>query len=172
MRYWFFEGLGDENVNNYISYDSVSQMQTNLGWRSPDQRKADARFCMLYTIVHDLVAIQLPPYFQQPSTMTRQSAPASSNSYFCELLQMLLPPTPRLLCNGTSYQPMLLFCLHCLSLVWQLGLLTTSYPRRNMPVFKPHLLLTSYTFICFSISLLHFLSSLFTFFHFSQSPCT
>ena len=29
-------------INNYSSYDSVSQMQTNLGWRSLDQRRADA----------------------------------------------------------------------------------------------------------------------------------
>ena len=65
-------------LNNYSynnSYDSVSQMQTNLGWRSLDQRRADARLCMLYTIVHGLVAIQLPPCFQQPSRMTHHSHP-------------------------------------------------------------------------------------------------
>ena len=56
-------------LNNYSSYDSVS----NLGWRSLDQRRTVARLCMLYTIVRGLVAIQLPPYFQQPSRMTRHS---------------------------------------------------------------------------------------------------
>ena len=123
-------------LNNYSSYDSVSQMQTDLGWRSLDQRRADARLCMLYTIKHGLVAIQFPPYYQQPSRMTRHShSLALRHSYFYELLQIL-----------------------CFSSVWQSGLLNTSYPRHNRPVltcFKPRLLLTSNTFICFPISLLH-----------------
>ena len=62
-------------LNIYSSYDSVSQMQTNLGWRSLDQKSPCARLCMLYTSVHGLVAIQLPLYFQQPSRMTRHSHP-------------------------------------------------------------------------------------------------
>ena len=48
-------------LNYYYSYDSVSQMQTNLGWRSVDQRRVDARLCMLNTIAHCLFAIQQPP---------------------------------------------------------------------------------------------------------------
>ena len=59
-------------LNNNSSYDSARQRQTNLGWRS---KRADAILCMLYTIVHGLVAIQLPPYFQQPSLMTGHSHP-------------------------------------------------------------------------------------------------
>ena len=85
-------------LDNYYSYDSVSQMQTNLGWRSLDQRRADARLCMLYTTAHGRIAIQ------QPSIALRQihtSVTFYKYSFF-----------PWLLCNGTSYQPMLLCCLH------------------------------------------------------------
>ena len=60
-------------LNNFSPYDSVSQMQLRLGWRSLDQRRADARLCMLYKIIHGRVA--LPPYFQQPARMTRHSHP-------------------------------------------------------------------------------------------------
>ena len=65
-----------QTLNNYMysSNDSISHKQY-LGWRSLDQRRADARLCMLYTIVHGLIAIQLPPYFQQPNRMNRHSHP-------------------------------------------------------------------------------------------------
>ena len=43
------------------------------GWRSPDQRRTDARFCMLYKITHGIVAIQIPSYFSQPRMATRHS---------------------------------------------------------------------------------------------------
>ena len=62
-------------LNNFSPYDSVSQMQSRLGWRSLDQRRADAQLCMLYKIIHGLVAVSLPPYFQQPERMTRHSHP-------------------------------------------------------------------------------------------------
>ena len=52
-------------LNNFSPYDSLSKMQLRLGWRSLDQRRADARLCMLYKIIHGLVAVSLPPHFQQ-----------------------------------------------------------------------------------------------------------
>ena len=60
-------------MNNYSSHSSVSQMQQQLGWQSLDQRRADARLCMLYKITHGLIAIEIPPYFEQPKAATRQS---------------------------------------------------------------------------------------------------
>ena len=61
--------------NSYSTYASVTQMQNELGLRSLEQRRADARVIMLFKIVHGLVAIPLPPYFEQPSRMTRHSHP-------------------------------------------------------------------------------------------------
>ena len=62
-------------VSNYSPYESVTDMQLSLGWRSLEQRRADVRLCMLYKIVHGIIAIPLPPYFQQPTRMTRPSHP-------------------------------------------------------------------------------------------------
>ena len=50
-------------------------MQNKPGLRSLEQRRADARVIMLFKIVHGLVAIPSPPYFEQPSRMTRHSHP-------------------------------------------------------------------------------------------------
>ena len=61
--------------NSYSTYASVTQMQNELGLRSLEQRRADARVIMLFKIVHGLVAIPLPSYFEQPSRMTRYSHP-------------------------------------------------------------------------------------------------
>ena len=61
--------------NSYSTYASVTQMQNELGLRSLEQRRADARVIMLFKIVHGLVAIPLPSYFEQPSRMTRHSHP-------------------------------------------------------------------------------------------------
>ena len=87
----------------------------------------------LYMIVRGLVAIQLPPYFQR-----LVSASSSPLIKFILLWTFTSTPffSPWLLCNETSYQPMLLCCLHRLNSVWQKGLLTTSYPRHNRPVFN------------------------------------
>ena len=53
--------------NSYSSYASVTQMQNQLGLRTLEQRRADARVIMLFKIIHGLVAIPLPQYFEQPS---------------------------------------------------------------------------------------------------------
>ena len=60
-------------LNNYSPYESVTDMQLSLGWRSLEQRRADAGLCMLYKIVHGIIAIPLPPYFKQPTRMIRHS---------------------------------------------------------------------------------------------------
>ena len=60
-------------MNNYSSYASVTDMQNKLCLRSLEQRRADAILIMLYKIIHRIVAIPLPSYFQQPLRMTRHS---------------------------------------------------------------------------------------------------
>ena len=57
-------------LNNFSPYDSVSQMQLRLGWRSLDQRRAAARLCMLYKIIQSSSRF-ITPYFQKPARMTR-----------------------------------------------------------------------------------------------------
>ena len=68
---WFREG----QLDGHKIPASVTQMQNELGLRSLEQRRADARVIMLFKIVHGLVAIPLPSYFEQPSRMTRHSNP-------------------------------------------------------------------------------------------------
>ena len=62
-------------TNDYSLYSSVTQMIISLGWRSLDQRRADARLIMFYKIVYGLVAIHLPTHVQRQVMMTRTMHP-------------------------------------------------------------------------------------------------
>ena len=57
--------------NDYSTYSSVTDMLSNLGWRSLENRHIDARLTMFYKIVYSLVAIALPSYFVHPEVYTR-----------------------------------------------------------------------------------------------------
>ena len=57
--------------NQFSPYESVTNMLSELGWRSLEDRRIDARLIMFYKIVHGYVAIQLPPYFDKPFRYTR-----------------------------------------------------------------------------------------------------
>lgn len=63
--------------NDYSPYSSVSGMLGDLGWRSLENRRYDARLAMFYKIVHGLVAIPVPSYFEQPKRYTRHMHPLS-----------------------------------------------------------------------------------------------
>ena len=59
-------------VRDYATASSVTSIIERLGWRSLEQRRSDARFSIMYKIIHQLVAIptdQLIP----PSRPTRHS---------------------------------------------------------------------------------------------------
>ena len=58
-------------THDYSSYSSVTQMINTLGWRSLEQRRADARLLTFYKIVHGLVEISLPTYIQRQIRITR-----------------------------------------------------------------------------------------------------
>ena len=58
----------------FSSYDSVSDMLGDLGWRSLEDRRTDSRLCLFYKIVHGLVAVPLPPYVVHTQVFTRHSA--------------------------------------------------------------------------------------------------
>ena len=60
-------------LNNYSTYASVTDMLSNLGWRSLQNRRSDARLCLFFKIVHGLVAVPLPPFVRHPTRAPRHS---------------------------------------------------------------------------------------------------
>ena len=50
---------------------STTEIVNNLGWRTLEQRRADARLCLFYKIVHGLVAVPLPDYIQPSNSISR-----------------------------------------------------------------------------------------------------
>ena len=58
-------------LNDYSSTSSVTDMLSNLGWRSLVNRHTNTRLTMFYKIVYTLVAIPLPSYFENPEVYTR-----------------------------------------------------------------------------------------------------
>ena len=60
-------------TNRYLSYDSVSAMLGNLGWRFLENRRYDSRLAMFYKIQYGLVAVPMPSYFERPKKITRHS---------------------------------------------------------------------------------------------------
>ena len=57
--------------DNYERLACVSDMIATLGWRSLEQRRADARLCLLYKIIHGLVAVPLPDYIKPNTRISR-----------------------------------------------------------------------------------------------------
>ncbi|MCG7869528.1 MAG: reverse transcriptase family protein, partial [Candidatus Thiodiazotropha taylori] len=64
--------------SDFDSRSSVTTMLNTLGWRSLEQRRADARLCLFYRIVYGLVAIPMPDYIQP---ITRDSSNCHSMAY-------------------------------------------------------------------------------------------
>ena len=56
---------------NYVRLASVTDMTETLGWRSLAQRRADARLCLFYKIIHGLVAVPLPSYIELNTRISR-----------------------------------------------------------------------------------------------------
>ena len=52
--------------NDYTTYSSVTEMMSNLGRRSLENRRYDAGLLMFYKIVYGLDAIPVPSYFEHP----------------------------------------------------------------------------------------------------------
>lgn len=63
--------------NNYSPYDSVTRMLDDLGWRSLEDRRTDARLVMFHKIIYGYVAIEVPSYFERPKVTTRHMHPLS-----------------------------------------------------------------------------------------------
>ena len=56
---------------NYVRLASVTDIIETLGWRSLAQRRADARLCLFYKIIHGLVAVPLSRYIQLNTRFSR-----------------------------------------------------------------------------------------------------
>ena len=54
-------------TSDFSTRSSVTAMLEKLGWRSLQQRRADARLCLCYRMVYELVANHMPEYIQ-PNT--------------------------------------------------------------------------------------------------------
>ena len=61
--------------SNYFTYASVSSMLDSLGWRSLEDRRADARLVLFYKIVYNLVVVPLTQYINHPVRITRHMHP-------------------------------------------------------------------------------------------------
>ena len=56
--------------DDYCTYSSVTEMMSNLGWRSLENRRYDAHLLMFYKIVYGLVVIPVPSYFESSESHT------------------------------------------------------------------------------------------------------
>ena len=54
-------------------YQSVTELQQQFNMRTLEQRWVDAKAIMLCKIIHGLVAIHIPSYFEQPMRSTRHT---------------------------------------------------------------------------------------------------
>ena len=80
-------------TSNYDTRSSVSAILNQLGWRTLEQRRKDARLCLFYKIVYGLVAVPLPNYVQPTHrvsrychSMTYRLIQTSTNYLICKLL--------------------------------------------------------------------------------------
>ena len=79
--------------NDYSTYSSVTEMMSNLGWRSLENRRYDAHVLMFYKIVYGLVAIPVPSYFERPEVNTHHTPLGlHTGSNLCMLLSVLIFP--------------------------------------------------------------------------------
>ena len=64
-------------LNRYHNTSSVSDMLVILGWPSLELRRTDARVCLMYKLVHCLVAVNVGPYVTPATRPTRRTHPYS-----------------------------------------------------------------------------------------------
>ena len=58
-------------ASNYDWQASATQIVQDLGWRTLEQRRADARLRLFYKVIHGLVAVPLPDYIQYGNRISR-----------------------------------------------------------------------------------------------------
>ena len=60
----------DNNLNKVVSKAATATVD-KLGWRTLELRRADARLCLFFKIVHGLVALPLPEYIEPSNRISR-----------------------------------------------------------------------------------------------------
>ena len=58
-------------TSNYDYRSSVTSMLDQLNWRTIEQRRADARLCLFYKMIHGIEAVPLPDYVQPTHRVSR-----------------------------------------------------------------------------------------------------
>ena len=58
-------------ARNFDRQSSVTEMIKQLGWRCLEQRRADARLCLFYKVIHGLVSVPLPDYIHYSNRISR-----------------------------------------------------------------------------------------------------
>ena len=58
-------------VSSFGRQPSLTEMAKQLGWRSLEQRRADARVCFFFKVTHGLVAVPLPDYIHYSNRISR-----------------------------------------------------------------------------------------------------
>ena len=88
--------------NDYSTYSSVTEMMSNLGWRSLENRCYDICLWMFYKIVYGLAAIPVPSYFERPEVYTSHTQPLAYKHNASVTINTLF--SPWLWFCGTDYQ--------------------------------------------------------------------
>ena len=86
------------------------ELQQQLNLRTLEQRRVDAKVIMMFKIIHGLVAIPVPPYFEQPMRSTRHSHPLALRQIHTTANYYKFAFSPQLLFIGISSQPRSYFC--------------------------------------------------------------
>ena len=113
-------------LSSYSPYQSVTELQQQLNLRTLEQRRVDAKVIMVFENIHGLIAIPVPPYFEQPMRSTRHSHPLHYVGFIQQQIITNLPFSPQLLYIGISFQPRSYFCPLWTSSVWQYGCILIS----------------------------------------------
>ena len=90
-------------IKGLLQYSSVTDMFSNLGWQSLENRHIDARLTMFYKIIYGLVAIPLPSYFVRPEVYTRHMH-SHTDKFIHQSVITSIHFSPCWLFFGTSYQ--------------------------------------------------------------------
>ena len=108
-------------LSSYSPYQSVTELQQQLNLRTLEQRRVDAKVIMMFKIIHGLVAIPVPPYFEQPMRSTRHSHPLALRQIHTTANYYKSAFIPSTVVFGISFQPRSYFCPLWTSSVWQYG---------------------------------------------------
>ena len=76
-------------LRNFDHQASVTEMINKLGWRTLEQRRADAHLCLFYKIVYGLVAVPLPDHVQYSHRISRYCYSMTFRQVYTSLKRLL-----------------------------------------------------------------------------------